>query len=216
MMKAIRGSVVVGLAIAMLAKVHAGVLPSDAIVEGKTISEWTAEWWKWIYAVPTNQSPLLDADGSLAAQGQPGGSVFLLANVARSSSVTRSFTVPEGSYLLFPARYVALDNVDFPVPLSIEQLRDTAAEVVALMTNLHASVDGQPIDVSVHRVQSPVFSFNFETADNLDSLIYGHPVTGLVDPIVSDGYCWNRSRSGPISFGLEATSVRHSTPAKKS
>ena len=102
--------------------------------------------------------------------------------------MTRTFSVREGSYLLFPVRYVSLDNVDFPVALTVEELRDTAARVVALMTNLHAWFDGQPIDVSAHRVQSPVFSFNFETADNLDSYIYGHPVMGLVDPFISDGF----------------------------
>jgi hypothetical protein len=187
-MKLIRGMIVLGLAMSMLATTHAAVLPNDAVVDGKTIGEWTAEWWKWIYAASTNRSPLLDGDGSLAGQGQPPGSVFLVANIATPGTVTRTFTVEEGKYLFFPVRYVTLDNVDFPIPLSVEELRDTAAGVVGVMTNLHAAIDDQPIDVLEHRVPSPVFSFNFETGDNLDSLIYGHEVTGLVDPIVSDGY----------------------------
>jgi len=183
----------IGLIAATLAAspcVHAEgpVLSNDAIVDGKTIGDWSAEWWKWIYSLPTNQSPLLDTDGSQAANGQPGGDVFFIANLARPGTVARSFTIQEGKFLLFPVRYVTLDNVDFPVPLTVEELRDTAGGVVDLMTNLHVSIDGQQIDVSTHRFSSPVFSFNFETADNLDSFIYGHPVTGLVDPIVSDGY----------------------------
>src|SRR5262245_10634985 len=125
-MKQMKQGVVSVFAITMWIAAHAGVLPNDAVVDGKTIGEWTAEWWKWIYAQPTNQSPLLDTDGSFAAQGQPGGSVFFLANIATPGAVSRSFTVEEGSYLFFPVRYVSLDNVDFPVPLTVEELRDTA------------------------------------------------------------------------------------------
>ncbi len=172
----------------LLGTAPAGVLSTDSVVDGKTVSEWTAEWWKWVYAQPTNQLPLLDPNGSLATNGQPGGSVFFLANIALPGSVTRALSVPEGSYLLFPLRYVTLDNVDFPFPLSLAELRDAAAGVVDLMTNLHATVDYVSVEVAPHRVLSPVFSFDFQTADNLDSFIYGHPVMGLVDPIVSDGY----------------------------
>jgi len=165
------------------------VLPNDAIVEGRTLGEWTTEWWKWILSIPTNQNPGLDTDGSHAGNGQPGGGVFFLANIAgQGGAVSRTFTVPEGSRLLFPARFVSLDNVDFPLPLSPEELRDTAATVVDLMTNLYTVVDGTAFDVSAHRVRSPVFSFEFGSEDNLDSFVYGHPVSGLVDPIVSDGY----------------------------
>jgi len=199
--------VLLWLATVLAVPLPAQVLSNDAVVDGKTIGDWSAEWWKWIYSLPTNQSPLLDTDGSFAANGQPGGDVFFVANLARPGTAARSFTIQEGKFLLFPVRYVTLDNVDFPVPLTLEELRDTAAGVVDLMTNLHVSIDGQPVDVSTHRFSSPVFSFNFETADNLDSFIYGHPVTGLVDPIVSDGY-WIMLEPLPagthvLSFGGE-------------
>ncbi len=181
--------IILWLSLALVAPAWAGVLPNDAVVEGKTLDEWSAEWWRWVYAQPTNQSPLLDADGSHATNGQTAGSVFFLGGLGlRSGSVTRTFDVPEGSHLFFPVRYVSLDNVDFPVPLSVEELRDAGAGVVALMINLHVVIDGQAIDVLPHRVLSPVFSFDFQSPDNLDSLLYGHPILGLVDPIVSDGY----------------------------
>src|SRR3954468_8285076 len=164
------------------------ILPPDAIVDGRTIGEWTVEWWNWVYAQPTNQSPLIDNDGSHAAAGQHAGNLFLLGNTARPGQVTRQITVPEGRYLFFPVRYVSLDNVDFPVPLSAEELRDSAAGVVALMANLHVVIDGTSIDVLPHRVTSPVFSYDFPTTDNIESFVSGQPVQGLVDPIVSDGY----------------------------
>ncbi len=167
---------------------QAQVSPPDAVIDGRTIPEWTAEWWKWVYAQSTNASALFDTDGSQATNGQPGGSVFFVANIATPGRATRTFTVREGSYLLFPVRYVTLDNLNFPLPLTAAELRDTAAGVVDLMTNLHVTIDGQSIDVSSHRVFSPVFNFDFQSPDNLDSFFNGVPVTGLVDPIVSDGY----------------------------
>src|SRR5580765_1663222 len=112
------------------------VAAPDAVIDGKTIPEWTADWWKWVYAQPTNASALFDTDGSQAANGQPGGGVFFVANIATPGTVTRTFSVPEGSYLLFPVRYVTLDNVAFVVPLSVAQLRDAASGVVDLMTNV--------------------------------------------------------------------------------
>ena len=68
-------------------RAQAGVLPSDAVVDNKTISEWTAEWWKWVYPQPLNQQPLLDSDGSRAANGQPGGSIFFLAGITLLVSI---------------------------------------------------------------------------------------------------------------------------------
>jgi len=84
---------IAAIALAVATTLKAGVLPNDATVDGKTIGDWTAEWWKWIYSLPTNQSPLLDTDGSLAGNGQPDGDVFFVANLARPGTVARSFTI---------------------------------------------------------------------------------------------------------------------------
>jgi predicted metal-dependent hydrolase len=166
------------------------VLPNDAIVEGKTIGEWSAEWWKWAFSLPTNQNPLLDPDGSNATNGQPFQSVFFIAGIYEASgAVTRKFSVPANSYLFLGPRNVEGDNVDVVPPLSAAEIRNLAAGFIDLVTELHVSIDGVPVtNLFDHRAISPVFSVNLPDTNNIYTYQYGHPVTGLIDPIVSDGY----------------------------
>src|ERR1041385_5031375 len=99
------------LTLLLTCRAQAQVLPNDAIVEGKTIGEWSAEWWKWAFSLPTNQNPLLDPDGSNATNGQPFQSVFFIAGIYEASgAVTRKFSVPANSYLFLGPRNVEGDN----------------------------------------------------------------------------------------------------------
>src|SRR6185503_11544601 len=90
------------------------VLPANAVVGGKTIGDWSAEWWKWIFPASTNQNPLLETNGVWAHAGQPEGEVFFIAGVSGLSpdKVTRTFSVPEGKYLFFPVLPVEVDNIN--------------------------------------------------------------------------------------------------------
>jgi hypothetical protein len=191
-MKLIRGGVVVTLAMSLFARAQAGVLPNDAVVSGKTIGEWSADWLKWMVVIPTNQNPMLDPDGSSAAVGQPDGSVFFLGFVPgfTPGTVTRRFSVPEGKYLFLPVMFYEADNVNtFPL-LSVEELRDQAAGIVDNPIELHASIDGIEVpNLLEHRAISPVFSFFYEIADNFHTWAFnGQPITGVVDPVIADGY----------------------------
>src|SRR5712671_5107368 len=83
---------------------RAQVLPNDAVIDGKTIGEWSAEWWKWVLPISSNNNPMLDTTGAFASVGQPAGSVFRVAGdlgIAPGPFI-RTFTVPEGKYLFFP------------------------------------------------------------------------------------------------------------------
>jgi hypothetical protein len=180
------------LIIALSTSLCAQVLPNDAIVEGKTIGEWSAEWLKWMVVIPTNQNPMLDPDGSSAGVGQPDGNVFFLGFVPgfTPGTVTRSFTVPEGKYLFLPVMFYEADNVNTFPPLSVEELRDQAAGIVDNPIELHASIDGIEVpNLLEHRAISPVFSFFYEIADNFHTWAFnGQPITGLIDPVIADGY----------------------------
>jgi hypothetical protein len=167
------------------------VMPTNAVVGGLTIEEWTVEWWSWAYATPTNQNPLLDLDGSRAQSGQPGGPVFFVGSVSglQPPPVTRTFAVPQGKYLFFPLLPIHSENVDRPIPFTVEQLRDELAGILTNVTALHCRIDGVAVsNLFAHRAISPVFTQNFTNADNLKTFQYGHVVTGLIDPVVSDGY----------------------------
>jgi hypothetical protein len=162
------------------------------VIAGRTIGEWSAEWLKWIVVIPTNQNPMLDPDGSSAAVGQPEGDVFFLGFVPGLSpgTVTRSFSVPEGKYLFLPVLFYEADNVNTWPPFSVEELRDQAAGIVDDPEELHASIDGIEVsDLLEHRAISPVLSFFYDSADNFQTFAFGgQPITGLIDPVIADGY----------------------------
>lgn len=47
------------------------VLPSLANAYGKTYGEWSADWWRWTYSMPTTNHPLFDtADCSAGQSGK--------------------------------------------------------------------------------------------------------------------------------------------------
>jgi len=180
-----------GAILAWLTNSHAAVLPSDATLEGRTLSEWSVEAWKWVYSIPASRSPSTDCDGQWANEGQPGGSVFFVAplNGKVPPPCVRSFTVPSGKYLLVPVLPITIDNIDTLPPLGIEEFYDVLDSVVADPEDLFASIDGVAIpNLHQYRATSPPFSFNFHDVDNHFSEFYGHPVVGLLDPMVVDGY----------------------------
>src|SRR5260221_12412669 len=94
----------------LLGTAPAGVLSTDSVVDGRTVSEWTAEWWKWAYAQPTNQRPLLDANGPLATNGQPGGGVCFLATMAVHGAGQRAHSAPEEICPAFPRGDLTPEN----------------------------------------------------------------------------------------------------------
>ncbi len=169
----------------------AGVLPNDGVVGGKTMGEWAAEAWRWVLLTPTNQNANLDPDGSRANVNQPDGPVFFIGGLTQISTVIeRHFTVPEGKYLFIPLISVFTDNVDTgPPPFTVEELRDFASHLIDFVDGLHASIDSLPVpELFSHRVATPVFSVDFTSPDNLYAVIAGHPVVGLDDPMVAEGY----------------------------
>src|SRR5262249_42606793 len=85
----------------------------NAIVDGKTIAQWTQDWWTWALQSPAYKNALDDTTGKYAhvgngdhqnAQGdqdQPG--VFFIAGTqGTATDATRTFTVPQGDALLVP------------------------------------------------------------------------------------------------------------------
>src|SRR4029078_5227924 len=91
------------IALCLTASIQAQVLSNDAVVGGKTVGEWSAEWWKWALATPTNKNALLDPDGSRANNGQPRDAVFFVSGTLQGSSLQpRSFSVPVNRHIFLP------------------------------------------------------------------------------------------------------------------
>lgn len=187
------------LSLSVVGSSRAQVVPPHATVAGRTIGEWTAAYNQWGFTQPISQNPFLDTDGSRAANGQSGPVFFVAGGFYTGVQPPRHYAVPEDKYLLIPIIFAELDNIDTFPPLTVEQLRDANAAIINTTTELHVSIDGVPVpDLFAHREMSPVFNFDLPSADNLFTYLYGHPISGRIDPAVADGY-W--LMLGPLSPG---------------
>lgn len=169
----------ISLALSVSPIAQAAALPAGSIVDGKTIGEWTADWWKWALSYPPSNNPVLDTTGESASLGDM-GSVFFLAGTFSPDAVHRNFAVPSGKYILIP-----LINGFMSAEGTEAEMRERLATYVVTINgdSLHASVNGVAIpNLSSHREVSPVFDIALP-ADN----IFGAP-EGTYTPSVSDGY----------------------------
>jgi hypothetical protein len=147
--------IALALTSAIASSVLAGptVEPGGSTVAGKTIGQWTADWWNWTGSVTGNV--FTDTTGALATQNQS-GPVFFVAGT-QGTSVTRTFDVPGDKFLLFPLINFVVANGPDP------GFADTQAEAKALIdvgvpaSNVFASIDGADVpNLASHREASPV------------------------------------------------------------
>src|SRR5512135_1078604 len=54
------------------------VIPPNAKPYGKSLNQWNAEWWKYVFQFPADTSPLTDPTGERCATGQSGPVFFLM------------------------------------------------------------------------------------------------------------------------------------------
>ena len=166
-------------------------LPSDAEVGDRTLAKWSALWWKWAFAFPVNDNPVLDPNGNNTAKFGDVGPVFFLAGAFPGvpSPVQRTATIPANKFIFFPVLAVVNDNVqNLPSSVPISELYAQLASLIASVTELHASVDGVPVPgLRNHRLISPVFSYTLQS-DNVISKITNIPVVGTIFPVVADGF----------------------------
>ena len=176
---------------------HPRVLPPKSHPFGKTYGEWNAMWWQWFFSVPASKNPGLATNGKVNCKvGQSGHVWFLAGHFLGSGSFTRNCRVPEGKALFIPLLNSWADNVCNSPPLTVEQLRASAASAVIPPANLHASIDGNPLtNLESYRAISPVFSYTLPPSpDNLIDAAFGVSLPGpcwpslTVTPAVADGF----------------------------
>ena len=168
---------------------HAGsaavVVPPGGSVEGKTVGEYTAEWWRWLVSVPGDQGAQTDTTGERANVNQS-GPVFFLAGQSppADSALTRTFTVPAGRHLLVPLANVLVANGPDPAFSSTQQEANSIITQAVDVSKLFATLDGTAIpDLGAHREASPV---NFSISPVAGNAL-GIP-EGTYTDANSDGY----------------------------
>jgi len=173
------------------------VLPPDFELFGKSSGDYAAEWFEYIYPLSTNGDYLLPHAGPLNDER-----VYFLQRVVAyvPRPGIQTYYVPDDVYVCFPIVIYEWDNIyTFPL-LTVEELRDGVRSFVDDITGVSATVDGQVFtNLLGYRSQTPVFSVNFPSSDNIYTFILDHPLEGLVDPMVGDGYLLMLK---PLSPGL--------------
>jgi hypothetical protein len=141
------------------------VLPSRARVRGRTITEWTKEWYRWHFTVPADRSPMLlleqDCD-----EGQD-GPIFFVPVYDLDTTYQRTCRVPKDKPVLLPL-WVIINDYPCPDPSfepapgqTLEDfLRQGAIDFNNGTQELLVTLDGQPIDTSGHRHTSGLFTFD--------------------------------------------------------
>lgn len=181
------------------------VLPSWVPVEGRSLTDWTMDWWRWISAIPADRSPEFDL--TVCDVDQP-EHVFFFPPFA-GGSYTKTCTVRFGRPVLFAAQAVINDypcpDPNFqPAPgQTLEEfLREGAVGFNDAFPLLSLTVDGRSIDIGRHRDTSPLFHFRADPS--LVGLPLDPCLTGTSQPGVSDGW-WIFALFAPGDHTVVAT-----------
>ena len=203
-MKSTRAKSVLLVILSWAFSVHtalAAVIAPHSIVAGQSLAEWSAAWWQWALAIPTEQNPQLDETGANAALGNLSGPVVFLAGTF-GGSVERAFSITAGKYLFLPVLntvFIATDPSE-----TLQTGLDANSAFIQSVTALNASIDGVPVaGLFSHReITLAGFGLNFPDDNNL----LGLPA-GSYGPAASDGYWLMLEPLAPgnhvIAFGGE-------------
>lgn len=149
------------------------IYPGDAIVAGRSLKEWSAEWAQYVFS--QNVAPLTDTTGAACRTAQH-GPVWFLAGTS-GGSASRSCLIPEGKALMVPL----LNLLD--VNTAAQPAAELRAEIAGCLDNpaeLYLAIDGVAVSAKVLnglRVKSIAFD-----------VVYPDLGAGVFSPAVSDGY----------------------------
>ena len=186
------------------------ILPGGSTVAGRTIGEWTADWWNWVGSQPDATNPLLDLTGANANVNQSGPVFFVPGTRQGNPPITRTFSVPGDKYLLVPlVNWIAANGADPPFASTLEEVHAITTGTVD-PSKLFATVDGVPItDLASHREATPG-TFTLTKIGSLPAI--GPP--GTYTDAAADGYWLMLDPLGPgrhtLHFG--GTTNSYTTP----
>jgi len=175
-------------AVADSANANPGVLPPNSKAYGKTLGEWSADWWQWVAGIPAAVNPLSDDTGENCDLDQS-GKVWFLAGT-QGGAAERVCTIPAGKAVLFPLLNVVFFNCP-EESFTEEQMREILEGFLTSLTiNLECTIDGVPLeDLTSYRTQSPAFVMTLPD-DNIftGSCADDGPPADDYFPVVSDGW----------------------------
>ena len=122
----------------------------ESDVAGKSVAEWTGEWWEWAVESPAENNPVYDdPTGKYAHVNNDNESVFFIAGAAPvvdDAVVERSFFVPSGKLVLFPILNVLSLNTD---PENINDgWYDPVEQYLDYFQGMYATIDKTDVAVT--------------------------------------------------------------------
>ena len=154
----------------------------------------TADWWKWVIAIPSEINPLLDETGDNCNVNQQGPVWFLVGTPGDTTTgnlttgdAERDCVIPEGKKILFPIfnTFCSELNDQISGPQIEEGLRQCVENIINKVDILEASIDGKSItNFEKFRVQSPLFTISIPE-DNAFGITN---FTNIPQKAISDGY----------------------------
>ena len=154
----------------------------------------TADWWKWIIAIPSEINPLLDDTGDNCDVNQQGPVWYLVGTPGDTTignlttgDAERDCVIPDGKKILFPIinTFCSELNDQITGPQVEEGLRQCTEDIINQVDILEASIDGKSItNFEKFRVQSPVFTISIPEDNAFDITNF----TNIPQKAISDGY----------------------------
>jgi hypothetical protein len=159
-------------ATAPVAKSHARqphIAPIQSHPHGQTYSEWTADWWQFVFETPATGHPLLDETGADCDQGDMGNVWFLFGSLG-GDPIERSCEIPVGTALFFPL--INQVSARFEGETTTEQEhRAQSACVEDAATTIMFEFKGAPVSdldrFFAQPIESAVFQAQFPDTDAL-------------------------------------------------
>lgn len=144
------------------------VYPLDAKIAGKTYRDWSVAWFRWVFGIERDRSPILDKTGEFAGEGQTGPVWFLGGNLGGETK--RKLTVPAGK----PIFSTVLNS--FGHAPAEGARKNMAAEL-----EMEVTLNGKSLgDMSRNRVDSGPFEFvGLEKSKAVHPLLAGESTMSL-------------------------------------
>lgn len=178
-------------------------------------------WWQWALSTPPTSNPVFDMTGRFCSVGQHSGSIWFLAGVFGSGTVTRNdCTVPAGKKLFFPI----VNFVNIAINADCSHSTDTVDTLRAFTTPATDAQDPTTYTVQVDNVSiknptsyragpnNPSFNFIHLSLATVNKAFGANCAPGSLNAppylAVSDGYYLMLAplTSGPHTIHFEASS----------
>jgi Ca2+-binding RTX toxin-like protein len=171
------------------------IVDANAVVAGQTVSQWTEEWWKWVYNAPNDNNPVYDDPTGAYAGIDNYGPVFFIPG-AGSGTVERSFDVPANKPILLSP--LNLSWVKFPADPSVDEGLDF---YFPFLKDPYVRIDGK--EIATYRLTERDFTLTSVEGNYLDSFD-GAAVPPQTYPTGTDGYWVMLDGLTPGTHTLEA------------